>query len=545
MRSSLAYLRLLTPLLFLASVNILCAPLGTISGVTRDKAGQTLSRVHLTLKSVDTPLKTWQSISGSSGEFTFTSLFLGEYTISAQLAGYESVPASTIRLVADNTTAHVDLILVKPGGEYLTSGGAADVAPPRFEAAGVRGLIDSGGYSASAQGAANSGLIKGMADIRRGGNAGADAEKEWPCHLEASLLASVKTDPVNPAAKRSLGEFYLAHNQPAKAIPYLQAAQTGDTTDYALSRDLALAWIRNDQFELARQLLLELAADHNDSEIHTLLAQADEGAGLFKQASAEYEIAAAKDLTENNLFAVGYELILAGLPSQATDAFQSGLRKYPASIKLLIGAGTVEFVSGKTADGVDYFLRATDLAPADPRPYLFLENALSIQLEQIDRVRASFKRYWEMVPDNPDASYGYALVLWQARGPEATSTDLNRIKDLLKRTIQLNPDFAKAHFQLAMLYSESGDNQSATQEYQTALHIAPNMNEAHYRLAMAYRRAGQGERAEQEMRLFQEARAQGSAENGKPVVNIEELISVLRPREQKPEHQNACPEDLQ
>ena len=36
-----------------------------------------------------------------------------------------------------------------------------------FEAAGIRGLIDPGGYSAPANAAAASGLISGVADIRR------------------------------------------------------------------------------------------------------------------------------------------------------------------------------------------------------------------------------------------------------------------------------------------------------------------------------------------------------------------------------------------
>jgi tetratricopeptide (TPR) repeat protein len=541
MTRCLAHGRWLAAALFFVSIAALCAPLATISGSVRDGEGKPLPHVQLTLKIAGSSSSLSQSVSGNHGDFKFTGLSPGQYVISAHLAGYVFAGDSTITLAVDSANSHVELTLTKTGNAPK-SPAESDHAPPQFEAAGVRGLIDSGGYSAGAQAATNSGLIKGMADIRRSEEAGLTAESKWPCALESSLVMAAKTDPADPTANRKLGEFYLAHNQPAKAIPHLEAARAEATGDDALSRDLALAWIENQEFDLARQLLIKLALHHSDSDIHTLLAQADEGSGLFKQASAEYSLAAATNPNENDLFGIGYELILAGLPSQAAVSFQAALRQYPASIKLLIGAGAAEFLTGNTSVGVDYFLRATDLDPADARPYPFLENASGTHPAQIDRISSSFRRYLETEPNNPDAAFGYALVFSNQRGPEATPADSARIETLLKRAIQLKPDFAKAHFQLGAVYSERQDYSSAIEEYETALRLDPNLNAAHYRLGIAYKRIGQKERASQEMKLFEDARAPQSTHDGSSSISIEEFVSVLRPRQQHSNQPASCPD---
>jgi tetratricopeptide (TPR) repeat protein len=416
----------------------------------------------------------------------------------------------------------------------------------KFEAAGVRGLIDPGGYSAPANAAAATVLIKGIADIKRGARdqGAAAAAAALPCGLGPELRAAEQANPGSAAAKQKLGNFYVAHDETEKGIALLEQAQALERSEAAIALDLATARIRNGEFDAARQLLKGLEPRmRSDAVLHQLLARADEGSGMFREAAAEYQAAAQEQPSEDYLFGVGYEFILAGLPADATSAFRSGLQGHPDSVELLIGEGSAEFLQGKTSEGIAHFLRATEINPADPRAYVFLASVAEIRRPESDKIRDSFRRFLDVAPDNVDASYDYALSLWVARDANTPLTDDVKNEELLKRAIQLSPSFAKAHFRLGTLYFERGDYPGAVREYEATVRLAPAMKEAHYRLANAYQRIGQSEGAAREMRLFQAAQDQQRQEAAAGI-SIQQFVSVLTPARETTSSKLSCTEPL-
>jgi tetratricopeptide (TPR) repeat protein len=413
--------------------------------------------------------------------------------------------------------------------------------PPKFAAAGVRGLIDPGGYSAAANAAATSGLIEGIAGIKRAGNGiGALTAASWPCGVEAQLETAVRANPNQAEANRRLGEFYIAHGQPNQAIPFLQKAREIDPADDLAARDLGVAWIESGQFDSARQWLTGLAERLPTPEIHRLLARALEGARMFPQAAEQYHLAADDEPSEENFFGMGYELILAGLPAEAANAFRLGLKQHRQSIQLLIGAGTAEFLQGHSSEGLVSFLQASDLNPSDPRPYSFLSSASGISEAEGDRVRQALKRFLDLAPGNAEASYFYAVSL--AKSPDAQEAAVAAsVEAGLKRALALNPALAKAHMQLGVFYGERGDHKDAAIEYEAAVRLAPGLKEAHYRLAGAYRRTGRPELAAREMQLFLQARASESAGAGDSDIGIEQFLSVIEPPGSPKDGAGKCP----
>jgi tetratricopeptide (TPR) repeat protein len=517
------------------------AGLATISGVVRDVDGKSVVGARVVLTDQQVPSDTRRTASGEAGEYAFHGLNMGEYSVAVELDGYLPAMPTVAHIVEKDIEVQVDFKLTRVvGSDPGSNHSETPLSAPKFEAAGVRGLIDAGGYSASANAAAASGLIKGMADIKRGEMAGAAGEKEYPCGLEPELKRSVEENPGSADANKKLGRFYLAHGQLSRAIPFLEAAHEKLPSDFETSRDLASAWTRDAQFESARKLLIALAERQDRPEVHTLLARADEGSGLFRGASEQYQIAANEEASEDSLFGVGYELILDGSVVEADKAFQTGLKKYPASTQLLIGAGTSAFLQGSTSAANLYFLRAADSDPVDPRPYAFLASTSKIQGPESDRVIQSLEKFLTVAPNDPEASYYYAVGLWNRRGSSGTgSADLDEIETLLKRAIQLNPDFAKAHFQLGTLYYEREQYQEAAREYETALRLAPELRDAHYRLANAYKHIGQSSLAAQEMSVFQATRdKQSSRVEGD--VSIEQFISVIAPRGSQVSSHSLC-----
>ncbi len=515
---------------------------GTISGVVRAADGAPIEGAQIVVASVQAPSNTLRTQSGKEGEYEITGVPPGAYTVAAG-GGYLSSPSQHVMILPGETPVHVDFQLTRESAKSASDHVAATRPPPKFEAAGVRGLIDAGGYSAAAGGAAASGMIKGMADIRRADeDPSASVAKQWPCSLEPELRKSFESHQANADANRKLGQYYLAHEQPARAIPFLERASSESGNDYRASKDLALAWIQNGQFDSAGELLDSLAQSHDDAEIHNLLARADEGSGKFKQASQQYSVAAKEAPSEENLFGAGYELILAGLPADAAREFEAGLRRYPTSIRLLVGAGAAEFLQGKTLEGTLEFLRATDLVPSDPRPYAFLASASVIDTAESKRVRESFKRYLDLAPNDAAANYDYAFSLWNDRGADAARADMEKIEALLQRAIQIKSDFTKAHFLLANVYFERQEYEPAIQEYQATLRLDPDLNEVHYRLAKVYQRVGQPALATAELRVFEQVRETRSAEAAGAGINIEQLVSVINPPENLTTATPVCPD---
>jgi Flp pilus assembly protein TadD len=502
----------------------IAATLGSVSGVVHDAEGRPLAAVQLTLKDAHSESAGLQTLTNNSGEYRFTDVAFGNYFLSANLPGYTASYPISISLTADNAIVRRDLILKETDASV---DGASSQAPPKFEAAGLHGLIDPGGYSAPAQAAAASGLVKGMANLEGSEGDLETSGKNVPCTLEPELKQAVEKNLADPKANYELGEFYLAHNQPARAATYLETAHRASPADETVSRQLAIARIHAKQFDAARQLLSGLHPGDHDAETHALLAQANEGSGLFSEAAREYAIASSEKPREAYFFGEGYEYILAGKLSQADEAFQRGLTKYPSSLNLLLGAGAAKFLEGDSAAAVDFFLHAAQLYPTDKRPYRFLVGISATHPEKSAAIRRAFDNFVKSAPEDPDAAYSYAVVLWNTRGNEAPPMDFAQIEALLKRSIALRPHFPKAHFQLGILDLENSNFQSAVTELELALSQDPGLNEARYSLSLAYKRLGQSERAAEEMQRLEQSRSSIGPQAGAP--DLSQFISVLAP----------------
>ena len=509
----------------------------SLSGVARDGAGKPLAGVRIALTDGENDSLTFQATSDPSGEYRFASLAAGVYRLVAELSGYATAGPLAVRIESASNPLTLNLTLEPSSSAHGPDAQPSSRPPLEFQSAGIRGLIDPGGYSASTSSAA-SGLLRGIADVKRTGRRfEIGTSKDWPCALEPQLRTAVADHPERGEANRRLGQFYAAHGQPSKAIPLFKRALQIDGSDAVASRVLAVALMQDGEFADARKVLLPLVKPQAEPDLHQLLARADEGSGMFQQAAQEYREAESKEPSEESIFGEGYELILAGSIGDALGVFEPGIKLHPRSISLRIGAGTAQCLLGKTAQGLGSFLDATDIDPADPRPYPFLASASGISNDESDRVQKSFKRFLDREPDNGSANFFYALAL--SRGSSAADTAA--IETLLARTIQLDPNLAKAHLLLAETLARRDDYEDAVPEFEAAVRFGQDMSEAHYHLALAYKHIGRPEQAAREMEIFRLSRKdQESGPNGEGI-NIAQFISVMDTPGQISDPEAQCP----
>jgi len=206
------------------------------------------------------------------------------------------------------------------------------------------------------------------------------------------------------------------------------------------------------------------------------------------------------------------------------DVFQSATRKYPKSARLAIGLGMAFYSRGNYDDAVKALLKAADLNPTDPRCYYFLSKAYDSSPSQAEDVLQRFRRFAELQPQNARAHYYYAMSLWKGRRAEETNFHTLQIETLLKKSLELDPNFADAHLQLGNLYSDQHKYSDAIPQYERALKENADLADAHYRLGQAYVHTGEKDRAQQQLQIYQRLRSEHLAELDKHRAEIRQFV---------------------
>ncbi len=71
-----------------------------------------------------------------------------------------------------------------------------------------------------------------------------------------------------------------------------------------------------------------------------------------------------------------------------------------------------------------------------------------------------------------------------------------------RRSVEADPAYALAHFNLGNLFDEIGDRTQALLHYMVAIRLNPNYSDAHYNLALLYQGSGQLLRAVRHWKIY-------------------------------------------
>jgi tetratricopeptide (TPR) repeat protein len=144
-------------------------------------------------------------------------------------------------------------------------------------------------------------------------------------------------------------------------------------------------------------------------------------------------------------------------------------------------------------------LQASELDPADPRPYWFLERVQEVAKSEPEEWVAAFEQFTALQAGDARAHYYYAVALEKRR---RGAVDFAAREAQLKKTIELDPQFGDAYLRLGMLEAEKGEFTNAVESLQKAIQYTPLPDEAHLRLAQVYRQMGETEKAKGESELY-------------------------------------------
>jgi tetratricopeptide (TPR) repeat protein len=271
-----------------------------------------------------------------------------------------------------------------------------------------------------------------------------------------------------------------------------------------------------------------LLVKSDSAELHHSLADVDEKLGNSVEAVKEYQRAAELSPLESNIFDWGSELLLHHAPEPAQEVFEKGSRLYPQSVRMLLGWGAAAYARGSTGEAFSRTVRASDLQPENPTPYLFLGRMLKAEVRPSPDVMPVLARFVKLHPDNAMANYYYALGLWKSMNNPEDGEGRAQVESLLKTAIHLDPKFSDAYLQLGILYSAQKELAKAISAYEQAIGTDPASEAAHYRLAQAYRQNGEPDKEKAELIIYHRLVKESAEKNERERHQIQQFVYTLR-----------------
>jgi tetratricopeptide (TPR) repeat protein len=310
---------------------------------------------------------------------------------------------------------------------------------------------------------------------------------------EKTLRMAAEQEPGNFQRAGALGEYYLRQKKWRESAGWLSKAYALSGGNESIGYDLAFALMQAGELENAQRQVEQMMSRSDSGRLHNLLGAIADRRADYPDAAKEYHRAAELDPSESNIFDLATFLLqhkkYVGSVEESIKFFRYGVAQYPRSSKMMVGLGVALYASEQYDEGLRVLCAAVDLDPTDPRPVEFLGTARKVSPELAEEVDKRLHELAQRYPENAAITYYYAYSLWQRGGGEE-GRNLDHIEALLHRAEARAPGWYEPHYQLGVLYESEKRYPDAIREMQETVRIEPDFAPAHFRLAILYGRTG-------------------------------------------------------
>lgn len=269
----------------------------------------------------------------------------------------------------------------------------------------------------------------------------------------------------------------------------------------ALNYNLGLAQFSAKRYEpCEKTLLTSIGYGHGTADAYALL-----GWAYAKQQRSEEMLKAferAINMAPSNetyFIDLGEASMEDKKDGTALEVAKEAVKRFPSSSQAYRLKGAVELKMFLLTDALKSYTKATELNPNNATAAL----GLALTLWNMDRNEDAAKSFEEGVRKFPQDAFfvmKYALFLLNAPGERDAAAN-ERIKELLKRSEELDASNFETHYQLGNLAIQENKYEEALSELQTATKLDPDVAKVHLLLARVYRRTGHEDEALKETQL--------------------------------------------
>jgi tetratricopeptide (TPR) repeat protein len=230
------------------------------------------------------------------------------------------------------------------------------------------------------------------------------------------------------------------------------------------------------------------------SLVLSYIGREDESRDVFKKA---FEL---KLIDTENFSKMGDWLYDLGLRTEALNEYEKAKAKEPGNMQLYIKCGNIHTDEEDYKDALDQYNQALDLNTETSFTNLGPHNDLGYvynKLNQPDNARIQFDLAMHQNPSDPLPHFNLGCIYTYSDPDSKIQDDKKAIKEF-DRTIQLDPNYVNAYFNLGKIYERNRDFEKAIQNFQAAKSLDPNVEEFHIELAYSYFSVDQFDNAERE-----------------------------------------------
>ncbi len=314
----------------------------------------------------------------------------------------------------------------------------------------------------------------------------------------AQFERAVKINPANKPALQSLGRVLMDEDKSAEAATALTAALALMPGDLDLQLDCATALLAANRSTDARKILSAFPDAEHSARAQALIGEADEQAKDFTSAGQHFARAVELEPTEENAWLMGEELLRHWTFNAAAVEFEAASAKFPGSIRLRLGLGASLFGDAKYARAIPVFASLLQSDPDNAEYARLLGMSCATVMQEARPQCQVLVHYAETHPADARASaYAAASLLGQSDSESQRPLAGN----LLKASLAADPKLPEAQFQLGAFLEDDGMWKESVPYLERAIELKPDYAQAHYHLALAYFRTGRKQDGQTQIEL--------------------------------------------
>lgn len=316
---------------------------------------------------------------------------------------------------------------------------------------------------------------------------------------------AVQIDTRNLSAWVSLGRIRMEEHQPRLAAEALAAALRIEpaNTDLILDRTRALI-DAGDNAEAATALESYPDSEHS-AAAQVLWGENEEKNGAYLKAGQHFTRAVELDPSEANVWALGAELLRHWNFDAVIAELEPAVVKFPQSARMKLGLGAAYFGNADYPKAIPVF---ADLLNADPGNGVYAEMlglSCKVVMQEAKPRCGALLDYAQAHPGKARAATYAATFIVDGGGDEE---QMKRAHQFLQNAIAADPKLPDAHFELGVWLQNEAQWAESIAPLEAAIRLKPDFAQAHYRLALAYWRSGRKQDGQREMDLQKKFSAQ-------------------------------------
>ncbi len=271
----------------------------------------------------------------------------------------------------------------------------------------------------------------------------------------------------------SLTRFFTARTLQGKgdveeALAIYEELEPDDSRNPELLKAMAGAYITTGKLDLAEEIIERayqidsgsIQLLNTISSLHIVRKDYDKSIAVLE------EILTIDPKFEGGHVRLGAIYLLTGNTNRAVEEYQEEIVGYPESPDAYNGLGKVYITIGRAEEAIKYYKKAIEFRPDFAEAYYNLANVYSKQ-RNLGQAVVHYRRAIEYDGGRVDAYYNLALLA-KDLGERAESFSL------LKKSVEVEPKFAKGHYGIANYYREGGMLGQAIEEYRIAYELSPD-----------------------------------------------------------------------